>query len=230
MRNVLLVIFAFVSLVAFSLEKSTATSAAAPQQVTLASGKTVDWPPEVGKPYPELELVDATGKIVKLSDFKGKVIVIEPIGMTCPACNAFAGGAKKGGIKGMSVQGGTESIADYFPQYAGGVSLHDDRIVFVSLLLFNLQMKGPTQEDAALWSDHFGLGEHKNTYVLAGGQELLARNVYRASYDLIPGLQLVDKNFILRSDAAGHNPRDSMWETLMPMVPKLLEEKQDASH
>lgn len=200
--------------------RMTAAADMTPKPVTLASGKTVAWPPQVGKPYPDLELVDSRGEMVRLSDFKGKVIVIEPIGMTCPACNAFAGGKKRGGVKGMSVQGGTESFADYFPQYAKGVSLRDDRIVFISLLLYNLQMKGPTQEDAKLWAEHFGLDAHKNAYVLAGGPELVGP----ASYNLVPGLQLVDRNFVLRSDATGHNPRDNMWTTLMPMVPKLLEE------
>lgn len=202
------------------------TTQAAPQEVTLASGKKITWPPEIGKPYPDLELVDAKGNMVRLSDFKGKVLVIEPIGMTCPACNAFAGGAKRGGVKGAQVQGGTDSISEYFPQYTGGVSLEDDRIVQIHLLLFNLQMQGPTQADAALWSDHFGLAERKNAYVLAGGPELLAPAVYQASYDLVPGLQLVDRDFILRSDATGHNPRDSMWHTLMPMVPELLKGDQ----
>ncbi len=209
------------------LLQSTPTRAVTQRQVTLANGKIVEWPPQIDKPYPDLELVDHTGKIVKLSDFKGKVIVIEPVGMTCPACNAFAGGAKKGGVKGMQVQGGTESYVEYFPQYTGGVSLHDDRIVFINLILFNLQMQGATQEDAALWAEHFGLDKEKNTYVLAGGAELLAKPVYQASYDLIPGIQLIDKNFILRSDATGHNPRDSAWNTLMPMVPELLKEKQN---
>lgn len=210
----------FMTGAAFFLQLNARSMASTPGQVTLANGKTVAWPPQVGKPYPDLELVDSRGNMVKLSDFKGKVIVIEPIGMTCPACNAFAGGRKKGGVKGMGVQGNTDSFADYFPQYAG-VSLHDERIVFVNLLLYNLQMQGPSQADAKLWAQHFGLDRHKNTYVLAGGPEL----VNNASYNLVPGLQLVDKNFILRSDSSGHHPRDNMWQTLMPMVPALLKEK-----
>lgn len=193
------------------------------QKMTLASGKAIQWPPQVGQPYPDLELLDRNGKTVKLSDFKGKVIVIEPVGMNCPACNAFSGGAKRGGFKGNAVQGGTGSIEEYFPEYTGGLSLHDDGVVFVVLLLFSLEMKGTTPEDAALWADHFGL-DGKNTYVLAAGPAFLEQPHYQASYDLIPGLQLVDKKFILRSDATGHHPRDSMWNTLLPMVPALLKE------
>ena len=40
------------------------------------------WPPQLGKPYPELTLSNYDGTQVKLSDFKGKVVIIEPI--ECP--------------------------------------------------------------------------------------------------------------------------------------------------
>jgi cytochrome oxidase Cu insertion factor (SCO1/SenC/PrrC family) len=33
------------------------------------------WPPQVGQPYPNLELTDAAGKTVRLSSFKGKVLI-----------------------------------------------------------------------------------------------------------------------------------------------------------
>jgi hypothetical protein len=195
-------------------------------QVKLANGKTILWPPQLGKPYPEIELIDRTGKIVKLADFKGKIIVVEPVGMTCPACNAFSGGKDRGGFKSSSVQGGTESIETYFPQYTGGVSLHDKRILFVQLLLYNLQMQGPTQDDAALWAEHFGLDKFDNTYVLAGGPELIGS----ASYNMIPGFQLIDKDFVLRSDATGDNPKESIWDHLLPMVPQLLKETGNETH
>ena len=40
------------------------------------------WPPSVGETYPDVELRDHKGEIVKLSSFRGKVLLIEPIGMT----------------------------------------------------------------------------------------------------------------------------------------------------
>ncbi len=36
------------------------------------------WPPSVGQPYPDLKLMDEEGKTVSLSQFKGKVILLEP--------------------------------------------------------------------------------------------------------------------------------------------------------
>ena len=197
--------------------------------VTLANGKTIPWPPQVGKPYPELELTDSNGKIVKLADFKGKVIVVEPVGMNCPACNAFSGGKDKGGFKGNAVEGGIDSAEAFFPQYSG-ISLHDKRIVFVQLLLFNLQMQPVTQDDAQLWAEHFGLDKSDNTHVLAGGKELIAPEVYQASYNLVPGFQLIDKDFVLRSDATGDNPKESVWTSLLPQVSKLVKEVGDDAH
>ena len=40
------------------------------------------WPPVSGEAYPDLELQDFRGRPVKLSSLRGKVLLIEPIGMT----------------------------------------------------------------------------------------------------------------------------------------------------
>jgi peroxiredoxin len=42
---------------------------------------------EVGKPAPEFTGTDINGKTVKLSDFKGKIVVIESYNSDCPYCN-----------------------------------------------------------------------------------------------------------------------------------------------
>src|SRR5579885_426641 len=49
------------------------------------------WPPVNGQAYPDLKLLDQDGHEVALSSFKGKVILLEPVGMTCAACNAYSG-------------------------------------------------------------------------------------------------------------------------------------------
>ena len=41
-------------------------------------------PPDIGKPAPDFTLHDVNGKIVKLSDFKGKIVVLEWINEGCP--------------------------------------------------------------------------------------------------------------------------------------------------
>ena len=68
-----------------------------PQLFRDHSGLDFAWPPKLGEPFPNLELVSHTGDTVRLSDFQGKVVLVEPIGMTCAACNAFSGARERGG-------------------------------------------------------------------------------------------------------------------------------------
>lgn len=179
------------------------------------------WPPRVGEPYPDLELVDQTGRLVRLSSFKGSVLLIEPVGMNCPACQSFAGAHRLGPYEGIQPQGGLPSIEELVPQYARGVSLADDRIVFVQLLLYSMTMDAPTPEDARKWAQHFRADRAKNHIVLAGTKEFIGQ----ASYDMIPGFQLVDRTFILQVDATGHRPRHNLFTQLLPAIPRLLEER-----
>lgn len=186
-----------------------------------AAPSTVKWPPKLGEPYPDLELTDQSGRRVRLSSFKGRVLLIEPVGMTCPACQAFSGAHRYGSFEGVVPQQGLPSIEELFPRYTNGLSLSDERIVFAQLLLYNMSMGVPTLDDARRWAEHFKLARLKNHFVLAGAKELLGP----ASYNLIPGFQLVDRNFVMRADSTGHQPRHNLFTELLPMVPGLLEEK-----
>ena len=174
------------------------------------------WPPVVGRTYPEIELCDLTGKKVKLSSYAGRVILLEPIGMSCPACQAYVGGEKKGGINGVTPQGGTSSLESYLA--AAGVSPTDTRVVHVQLLLYGPNLGVPTLAEAQAWAKHFDFGRRSNEVLLVGDQ----RYINQHSYDMIPGMQLIDKNFVLVCDATGHNPRSSLFSELIPSVSKLL--------
>ena len=176
------------------------------------------WPPVLDRYYPDLVLYNQDGQPTRLSSFRGKVIIVEPIGMSCPACQAFAG-ANKPGVKpyGFSKpQRGLKSIEEMLKQQ--GVNLGDSRLVLVQLLLYNPRMQVPTVREAKAWAKNFGLSTRNNTYVLVGTKAM----INRYSYNMIPGFQLIDKNFVLRSDATGHRPKNSLYTHLLPMVKKLL--------
>ena len=185
---------------------------------TLASPTSAQWPPKVGEVYPDLELIDEYGQKVRLSSFKGAVLVIEPIGMTCAACQAFSGGHQFGSFGGVVPQRGLPSIEKFFPEFTNGLVLSDDRIVFIQILLYNMSMGAPTGEDVRSWSEHFKMERSDNYVVLGGTKSLLGP----ASNNMIPGFQLVDQDFILRSDSTGHRPKDNLYTTLLPMVRTLL--------
>ena len=176
-----------------------------------------NWPPQVGQPYPDLEFVNHDGRAIRMSDFKGRVLLVEPIGMNCPACNAFAGAGRKGGFEGVKPQGGLGSIERYLREYAGTTLGRD--LVLVHLLLYEFTMGAPKLEDAQLWAEHFDLTGQKNVYVVYSERDLRGD----ASYNLIPGFQLVDRLSILRKDSTGHHPRHNLWKELLPEVKRLLD-------
>ena len=179
---------------------------------------TVTWPPVVDRPYPDLKLIDGFGQTVRLSSFKGSVLVIEPLAMTCAACQAFSGGHRYGSLGGVTPQKNLPSIEELFPQFTGGVSLSDDRLVFIQILLYDMSTSAPSAEDVTRWRDHFQMDRSDNYLVFAAPKHILGP----ASLKMIPGFQLVDQNFLLRSDSTGHNPRDNLYTELLPMVPALL--------
>ncbi len=61
---------------------------------------------EVGKPAPDFTGTDITGKPVKLSDYKGKIVVIESYNSDCPYCaNHYKTGAAQELQKDLAAKG-----------------------------------------------------------------------------------------------------------------------------
>lgn len=183
--------------------------------LSLSAWAAPAWPPQKGLPYPDLKLLDQTGRSVSLSSFKGKVIVVEPVGMNCPACNAFAGGNEKkfGPFPGMSAQSGLSSFRTLNSRNRGSQEL-----VFVQLLLYGPTMGVPSLKDAQDWARHFQMDRYSNEIVLVGTKSM--QNP--ASYNMIPGFQLVDRDFTLLVDSTGHNPQQDLYRELLPTLSRLL--------
>ena len=61
---------------------------------------------EIGKPAPDFTGTDINGKTVKLSDYKGKIVVIESYNSDCPFChNHYASGAMQELQKELAAKG-----------------------------------------------------------------------------------------------------------------------------
>lgn len=183
------------------------------------SGNPPTWPPEKNRVYPDLELLDQEGNVTRLSDFKGQVILLEPISIPCSACVAFAGGHEVGAFEGIEPQADLESIGVYAQQF-GQTRLDDQQVVRVQLLLFNHEMQAPSLIEASAWAEHFRMRRSRNEVVLVGTPSMATR----ASRDLIPGFQLIDKHFILRADSTGQAPPDNLYTKLLPQIRKLIDE------
>ena len=179
--------------------------------------KEFAWPPQLGDEYPDLKLVDQTGSTIRLSELRGKVILVELIGMPCGACQAFAGAHRFGVFGGGKLQADLESIEAYARRF-GDFDLKDDRVVYVQLLLFNDEIQAPTAEDVRDWAEHFGMDRSRNQIVLAGTERLATP----LSYKMIPGFHLIDRDFVLRRDSSGHQPVHNLYDNLLPAMGRLI--------
>jgi peroxiredoxin len=68
---------------------------------------------EIGKPAPDFTGTDINGKAIKLSDYKGKIVVIESYNSDCPYCmNQYKTGAIQELQKDMAAKGVVWLIVD----------------------------------------------------------------------------------------------------------------------
>ena len=68
---------------------------------------------DVGKPAPDFTGTDINGKTVKLSDYKGKIVVIESYNSDCPYCmNQYKTGAMQDLQKNLAAKGVVWLIVD----------------------------------------------------------------------------------------------------------------------
>ena len=180
------------------------------------------WPPAVGQFYPNVILKDQTGQVTALSDFRGKVVLVEVVGLTCRACHAFAGGNESGvgQFRGIKPQKGLDSIEQYARGYAK-LSLDHPDIVFVQLVLYGMDGRSPpSEEDARAWARHFHMDRAKNRVVLIGDQRFVSAETRR----LIPGFHLIDQNGILRAMSSNDPRHDSLHGSLLPKLATVVKD------
>lgn len=224
----LIAIIASVGVLAYTGTLSTPAIDRALQQLSLntvswnpasSNESSIDgpWPPLVGQPYPDLQLCDQRGQTVRLSDFAGKVILLELAAIPCKGCQAFAGGNRCGGFAGVEVQSNLGSIHQYARQY-GGVTLGENKdLVFVQLLLYGRAMGSPTPQEVTGWANHFDMDRDAGEIVLQGSDAMLSR----ATYQMIPGFHLIDRDFVLQYDSSGHHPSCDLYRELLPALGRM---------
>ena len=178
------------------------------------------WPPEVGKPFPQVALLDHEGQPFDVRAWRGKPTLIEIATMTCAGCQAFSGGDTRGAFGGMPVQQGLASIEHYFQEYTGQ-KLFSDKIHFAQILIYNLRLDPVEPGEAAMWREHFGFDRYPDVKILTGGAPL----ANRASFRMIPGFLLLDEHGTVLFDATGHSPKHGLYTELLPAAKTLLAQR-----
>ena len=150
--------------------------------------------PEINKPFPNLSLIDQYGNFVELKKYKGKVILLEPVGMTCAACQALSGAHKKGPLGSVIPQVGLKTIDEYVQQFGKGVQISNPNLLVIQIIFYNNFMAAPQPKEIQKWIQHFNLSSKSNFVVLGAPKKL----VTKFTRGLIPGFYLIDKSFTLR--------------------------------
>ncbi len=169
------------------------------------------WPPAKGLRYPDVELRRLDGTPIRFSSLFGKVLLVEPVGMPCPASLAY-NGAEAGPFRGVRPQEGVPSVAELLAEHQVDPA-HPD-LLHVHLLLYGTGSAAPSLEDARAWAAHFQLQDRPNTLVLVGDERL----VDRTTYAMIPGFQLVGRDGLLLLDGTGHRPLDHPYDAIFPAL------------
>jgi hypothetical protein len=134
--------------------------------------------------------------------------------MTCVACQAMSGGHKCGGYLGIAPQPGIDSLEEDLARFGNGLTYETAGIAYVQIVIFNMNLQAPTVEEVKAWADHFNLSHRPNVYVLVGTKEMTSQ----ASFDMIPGVHLIDRDFVLRSEHFGHGGGSDLYRELLPMA------------
>ncbi len=102
----------------------------------------------------------------------------------------------------------------------GNFSMDDENLTVVHLLLYGYDMQPPSAADAREWAAHYGLNERANHVVWIADKALLGPE----TRGMIPGVQVVDREFVLRFDSTGRQAPHDLWTELLPGIPSLLYE------
>ncbi len=200
------------------MKKALAESAERMSGIANAPNELANWPPQVGESFPAIALVDHEGTPISVEAWKGKPTLIELVAMTCAGCQAFSGGLSHGGYQGFASQGGIESIEKYYNQYSGGHELFSGEINFAQIIIYNLRLEPARPEDLRGWRHHFGFDQHPTAQILTGGKPL----ANQASFRMIPGFILLDRDLVVQYDATGHSPRHNLYTELLPNIGSVL--------
>ncbi len=175
------------------------------------------WPPVKGEPYPDFLMMRTDGPLVRLSEFAGKPLLIEPVGLPCAACQAWTGGRTKGGFQGVTPQADLPETDHYLGRHAE-TSIALGEFTYIQLLLYGMDGQNPPPlEEAVAWEEHFEQRERGIVALVAD-----RRHINSTSHQLIPGFHVVDSDFRLAAWSSNRQDDDSMLRVVFPTLGRLL--------
>ncbi|MGH1375963.1 MAG: hypothetical protein ACRBCK_06395 [Alphaproteobacteria bacterium] len=177
------------------------------------------WPANMNVAYPDIILMDDKGQELLLSDFMGKVVVLEFIDMSSPISQAQSGSLLLGAYGDtVKVDRSRTTFANVVRDETGeGFTYPSANTVELKVIVYAEDGGLPTVDDAAKWANHFDLSSEESIIVAVPKTDLRSP----ITQGLIGGYHLLDKQSRLRVDSVGTIPRHNLEITLVPLAVKL---------
>ena len=145
----------------------------------------------VGDKVCDFERADANGDMVRLYDFSGSPIVLDLSAMWCGPCQGAA----------ADVNGTVSRFSD-------------DDLVYITILIENMQGDHPSSDDLQLWVDYFGITEP----VLGSDYSILnADSTQGFPLRSWPTFIMIDENLIIRERVEGYS-QESLDEAIERLI------------
>ncbi len=178
------------------------------------------WPPKMNETYPDMDLFDQKGQAFKISDFAGKVLIVEYIDMSSPISQAQSG-AKEAGAFGIMQE--VDQLAERFEETVRKsaqteIIWPNNQVIHLKIIAYTQDGAQPSRDDAQNWAEHFDFKTENNIIVAIAKKDIRSFQ----TQDIITGFQLVDKNQKLRADSSGIAPKHNLKLTLIPLFEKLV--------
>lgn len=178
------------------------------------------WPPAMNVAYPDYELIDQEGVQFKLSDYKGKIIILEMVDMSSPFSQAYSNAAEIG------LFGTTEKYDEYtkpietlLREYSeDNLVLPLPNVVTIKVIVQTQNGTQPSVKDAEEWAAFFRLTKANSVVVAVPVKDIRGKLTEK----ITPGYQLIDADMMLRVDSAGLEPKHNLQMTLVPQLQKLI--------
>ena len=179
----------------------------------------VPWPAGMNAEYPDFEVIDQEGNQFSISSLKGKVILVEIVDMMNPVSLSYNGAAEYGLFgKAESADQYEVSLAKTIEkQTQGSFSLPNEEVIVLKLIVYNQEGTQPSAIDAENWANFYRLKKEDNYFVVVPAKDFRSDETDK----IVPGYQLIDRDFNLRVDAAGPAPKHNFKMSLIPRIPKL---------
>lgn len=180
------------------------------------------WPPRQGDRFPAVDFISVDGASVQISQYFGRPILLEYVGMSSPVSQAWAGAVRMGAMGDAQVSGALPSVAEMLVQHAPRAALGGDSWLWIQVLMFDPRLESPTPAQLRAWREHFGLGRYSNVIVLGGTSALRGQE----TYELVPGFQLLGADGAVLMDSTGRRPRRHLFKEVLPALNELLSQAE----